>query len=71
MNSREIIVQNVDEITYRDMWISRTSLGISGREDGVDKNNDDLNTKAITFGVAMAGKVGTDGTAARKCSFPH
>jgi hypothetical protein len=41
--------------TYRDMGVSSVSLGISGREDCVnkDKGANNLSTKAITLSVAM------------------
>ena len=49
------------ENPYRDVRVSGVSLGIRGREDSVDKNKgaNDLSTKAIALGVAMAHKVGS------------
>lgn len=43
------------------MRVSGASLGISGREDSVDKNKgaNDLSTKAIALGVAMVHNVGS------------
>jgi len=43
------------------MGVSGTTLGISCREDSVDKNKsaNNLSTKAITFGVTMSDHIGT------------
>ncbi|KAJ0908626.1 hypothetical protein HanRHA438_Chr07g0312501 [Helianthus annuus] len=47
--------------TYRDMGISCISLGISGREDGVneDKCANDFSTQTSAFAVAICELIGT------------
>ena len=44
---------------YRNVRVSSVSLGISGGEDGVNKNKgaNNLSSKAITLGVSMAHKI--------------
>lgn len=45
--------------TYRNVGVSGVSLGISGRENSVDKNKgaNNLSSKAITLGVSMTHKI--------------
>lgn len=63
MGDRESLRKRKTErcIAYRDVGVSSVTLGVSGGEDSVDKDEgaNNLSTKPISFGVASVHHIGT------------